>query len=580
MATAPDRFVVYRVVRTEPGVAIPSRGVALNVVRDGGRLSWTANGDEFLDWTETGKIRLLDARHFWLVRDDGVRYSFFPLTLAELKTTDAELAQANKLETDFDVQRWFARAATESDPRLRQYEVDFAEAAGTFSDETPEELMEGVVEERGKPAPLWSVRKWCFGAGGDDCYFFQKVSESPPKWIRLPSPRGGSSEDWKDSDPSLPKNSADLHSVIGPDGKREFTPERKRLHAEILSSIFSGKQKGNPPVAVFVMGPPASGKSSTQRQRSEMTRDAVAYIDPDEIRAQLPEFQEAVRQKVRNAGSISYEETQLINNMAVERAMNEGYDFVMDAAGGTSDKGIAWFKRTMQALKEKGYEVRVFMHQTEDVDKLLIRNEDRGIRTGRFVPPEMIEAAHKSLPRLFKEYEPLVDELRVYDTSGIDDDPPSRPVEVFVSSKRQGREVKDMEFMSSVFGVTESSVDMKKKLDMSPDALARRFVDDLVADAEHVRTSPPITSPGQGVVWKPFEPMETPSNWKLEAQAEAPEVILPRSVKLVDGVFYEQGAGGEWEREAPAGTQRTVTFESSGSAVYEKHPDGHWFRVG
>jgi predicted ABC-type ATPase len=522
-----DQFVVYRGVRTAPGVS-STYGTAWNVTRKGDALTWHGNDDQWPTWEESGEITVKDPRHFRLVREDGVSYEFYPLTYAGMLKHDPVLLAngSNGIDTDADVQNFWIRLFGQEVPAL----TDLAASMGSstlrgFSDEDPETLSEEMLSEMLAEGideagfPIGAVRTWCSHKDRTDCNFYQKVE--PTKWIRLPKARASAGSDdegssaWKDSDPSLPTSSAALHKVKNADGSMSYTAERKELHKEILDRIFRGKQKSLKPTAVFVIGPPASGKSATRRMRSEMTGDQVASIDPDDIRVQLPEFDEAVAKKVRNAGSITYEETQNLNNDAVAHAIGGGFDFVMDAAGGLSDNSIDWFKKTFGELKSKGYNVKVVMHHTPDLDKLLLRSEDRGIRSGRFVPPSLTELAVSLVPRHIKEYENLVDDFTVFDTSEVDGDPPQDAREVY-SRSGDRRKISDPSFSREHLGVTEGTMSETKRppLDMSNDAIKARFILDLNLDAARTREESPITSPGEGVTWDVFDPAEDPPDLK------------------------------------------------------------------
>ena len=77
-----------------------------------------------------------------------------------------------------------------------------------------------------------------------------------------------------------------LEKYTRPDGT--LTPERAALHQRIISGILAGHKPQDHPVATFFGGGPAAGKSTALKS----THPDSAHIDPDEIKAQLPEYQQ------------------------------------------------------------------------------------------------------------------------------------------------------------------------------------------------------------------------------------------------------------------------------------------------
>jgi predicted ABC-type ATPase len=564
-----DPNVVYRCVRTVIGGA-STIGVAWWPKIQNETVTWLANDDLGPYWQVEGRVRVQDDRHFIVTTDSGTQYEFFPLTIADLSESDPYLCQEHDLETDLEVQEWWPRVFFAQELGLKEIYDEYMKDGGVrtdFSDETAVLQPAGEIEEAREAARIGTVRTWCsrLPNGEKDCNEYKKITAD--KWVRLPKLRrvdvkklamvSRGSLAWVDSDPSLPMNSRAVNSVQNSDGTWSYTPERQELHRAILSDLFKGKQRSAKPTAVFVMGPPASGKSFTSRMRSEVSGSSVVRIDPDELRTRLPEYDAAIKKRVRNAGSITYEEAQHLNNEAVAQAMGGGYDFVMDAAGGTSDKGIAWFKKTMTDLKTRGYDVQVHMHVTPDLDKLLLRNEDRGLRSGRFVPAGTIKAAMENTPRQFDAYKDLADSMFVYDTSGVDDDPPTPVRQVFTKMK-DARTSSDPEFMRNTFGVAESvtlmgdgvtdrqEAKMPSILDMSATAVSKRLIADLEKDAAHVRKAAIVTAPDEGVTWDLFDPAPYPADYRPTPTLEAQPKV--GALKQINGGFYEYQADGTWTK--------------------------------
>lgn len=275
----------------------------------------------------------------------------------------------------------------------------------------------------GREAPEGAIHYWASREA-----YYQK---SNGEWRELPA-----SYEWEDSHPSLPESSYDLYT----DPKtREFLPERAALHAAIIDRLFLGKKPTKNPVAVLTMGLPASGKSTLSgallgRQEKDELGNLVA-LDPDRHREHLPEYSAAAQLKVRNGARIVHKEVTAINDKALEKATEdipdkpgEHYNFLLDGVGSDEE----WYKELITKLKRKGYRVQLLFAHVGDtpalsgIDRLKIRAEHRGLRTGRFVDPQRISTLHGKLPKVFNALAKLVDDAAVYDTSAGD-----TPVELY-----------------------------------------------------------------------------------------------------------------------------------------------------
>ena len=103
----------------------------------------------------------------------------------------------------------------------------------------------------------------------------------------------------------------------------------------------------------------------------------------------------------------------------------------------------------------------------------------------------------------------------MYDLSDVDGlgDPLREPREVY-SRSRDSRTVSDPAFARDHLGVTVQNMSETKQppLDMSTEALKKRFVADLLADAARVREESPTTTTGEGATWDVFDPADDPPN--------------------------------------------------------------------
>lgn len=224
----------------------------------------------------------------------------------------------------------------------------------------------------------------------------------------------------RDSEGVIPESTKEAYLRPNERGMPEWPPERKRKHHAIIEKMFAGKkpvQPGETPTVVILMGLPASGKSCLIEHAIPELQPLreFANIDPDEVLAQLPEFELAKQRRVRNGASALREEAGMVNDIAFMKAAHERYNFVIQGTG----ESYEWFERKVLALADEGYRVCVYMPHINDEEELVLRAEERGERTGRFVPARRIKELYKKLPKNFLMFarDPRVLEAVLVNTS-------------------------------------------------------------------------------------------------------------------------------------------------------------------
>lgn len=197
------------------------------------------------------------------------------------------------------------------------------------------------------------------------------------------------------------------------------TPERTELRNRLVDEHFAGRTpraEGERPVAYVMAGGGASGKGTVKRYLRERglipEASRVVDIDPDEIKAKLPEYGELLRAGDSRAAAIVHEESSDLAKAVLERAGRERFDIVFDRTLGATDKARA----DIEALRAAGYEVRV-IGVTVDADAALTRMVQRYNRSGRFVPPKALIMAHAGFSRGIVDITELADDLLLFDTN-------------------------------------------------------------------------------------------------------------------------------------------------------------------
>lgn len=515
---------------------------------------WTFwRGDSLDDiTTRSFKFSSIDASKDGTVvgRFDKFAFKFRPVTPEEVRANPSRYGvtdtEAAKIHTTGDVYLYLHAARV----------ADWYEQRYSLTESVSESVEQDYLsEQRGVAAPVGSLHFWT-----SRNKWFKKMPNG--LWMELsegPSWSHGKIE-------GIPENTLDAYSENG-----VLLPYRKELHDKIISRLFRGKDKTKNPTAVLTMGLPAAGKSALSSYLGRREQRELVVLDPDSHRAALPEYRAAVDLKSRDAAAFVHNEVTLLNDTALEKAMTpdqagESYSFLLDGVGAN----LPWYKALIRALKERGYSTQLlYAHvgnseELDATDRVKVRAEDRGIRTGRFVAPNIIERFQPLLPANFEALAKEVDNAAAFDMT--DPENPSERLTV------KGGEMKgDTRWMreaseSPVTPLVEES--MQDAFTKTKDLYRKALVD----DEQRHREMKVKYAPGEGVE----DPVADPVNPAAPipaffSKATSPDTVLPKNVKLVDGKFYEQNEHGEWALEAPAGTLRAFN-----GVLYEKHPEGYW----
>lgn len=190
-----------------------------------------------------------------------------------------------------------------------------------------------------------------------------------------------------------------------------FTAKRKALHDKIVNGLLAGHQAKAKPVATFLGGGPASGKSTVMKDT-----EGKLVIDADGMKAKLPEYQKMVKGKDKRAASFAHEESSHLANRAMNEAAERKLDFTLD---GTGDSGYAKLAKKVAAARKNGHQIAA-KYVTVDTDEAVNRAMKRAAKTGRMVPESTIRATHAAVSRTFKDAidHDLFDTAELWDNNG------------------------------------------------------------------------------------------------------------------------------------------------------------------
>ena len=245
------------------------------------------------------------------------------------------------------------------------------------------------------------------------------------------------------------------------DGAPDYIAERKILHDRIADILLRRRRKvtdakgreryvldpngpylkppaDGQPIVVFMGGGTASGKTTAlnlPENADEIPEDAI-IIDPDEIKAMLPEYQDMVIGGEKYAASGIHEESSDIAARMRYEAKVRGLHVVLDGTGDTPVKEndenkvlkrMRGFAGEDDTNDEGGpaYRVRAF-YVSADTDVAVIRATRRAMGSGRWVPEPEIRKIHSGVSQRFQAdmmqaiEEGVLTGLKGYDSTNLD----------------------------------------------------------------------------------------------------------------------------------------------------------------
>ena len=235
-------------------------------------------------------------------------------------------------------------------------------------------------------------------------------------------------ERWKQTNgkEGLEKNS--LTGFVDKDGN--LTPERQKVHDEIVQAIFADKvpQKGK---ATMTMsgGGPASGKSFIEKNvRQNFGDETCITVDPDKLKEMLPGYTDMAIESDAAAG-FYHEESSALAKRVYQYGLDNNINVVYD---GTGDGSVNSVKKKIQAARDAGYAVNG-EYVTVDVDGpngALARNQARyengrkKFESGKSdVPPRLpkeshVKQIHAAVSDIIPEVANEFDEWKLWDNNG------------------------------------------------------------------------------------------------------------------------------------------------------------------
>ncbi|PAW37974.1 MULTISPECIES: zeta toxin family protein [Bacillus cereus group] len=212
-----------------------------------------------------------------------------------------------------------------------------------------------------------------------------------------------------------------------------YTKERQVLHENIISYFMDEKQTiMEPPEAYLLGGGTASGKSHVGQfiiNGYAKIGVSLIYIDCDEIKRLIPEYETMGLIYIEEAASHVHDESSDISQELLERCIKEKRNFIYD---GTM-KNFLKYDTLIRNLIDNGYKVTATIVDVP-IEVAKEREHLRFLETGRKVKEEFLIESHQKVPQTFYCLKNLVHEYVIYDGTVE-----GEPIEIAV--KEEGEEI-------------------------------------------------------------------------------------------------------------------------------------------
>jgi adenylate kinase family enzyme len=163
------------------------------------------------------------------------------------------------------------------------------------------------------------------------------------------------------------------------------TPEHKAWKDSVIESELNPKAKSDNPIAVILMGSPASGKTTTGRPFAEkiLNGKETTKIDPDSVKGKSKGFEGW------NAGAFHEESALISEKIVFPRAVMDNHNLLIDITGKNSNK-VADMAKT---LKSVGYKIGIVHVDVDDKVALTRASQRFNKPNGRYVPYNYIKGS-------------------------------------------------------------------------------------------------------------------------------------------------------------------------------------------
>ena len=218
----------------------------------------------------------------------------------------------------------------------------------------------------------------------------------------------------------------DLKALVTSTDKRyrtaegHWTPERQALHERILDQMdneyraaddLAMRSVSGKPIAIFLGGGPAAGKSTALQGFLAIPKGAAVIINSDDIKDHIPEYRQVQADDVLwpAAATVVHNESNVLGKELFRRTVSKRASFLYDMTMANPRRALT----QMQEAKAAGYEVQVYFNDVptdEGVRRMMERTEQgaTNVSKRRYVPINLVRDTYQRAPKSFAAVAPQV----------------------------------------------------------------------------------------------------------------------------------------------------------------------------
>jgi predicted ABC-type ATPase len=184
----------------------------------------------------------------------------------------------------------------------------------------------------------------------------------------------------------------------------------------IQKKVLPQRRPSGRKLALFLLGSPASGKTSVKREWLELLGLGADFVDisPDDIMAELPQYKAFVAAGDAGAAAKCHGRAYKITSDLIKTATARGEDILLERTG----QDAYWTTKDMEQLVAQGYSIHICI-VVADLAKTLEREPVRAVATGRHINAGTMADIHKKLQDSIGIYMglPFLKSFTVYDNN-------------------------------------------------------------------------------------------------------------------------------------------------------------------